>query len=85
MVENVSAGAVDLHPGPVDHVDLPGGPGSYHVAVTYRDRDLAAQLRRAAEDHDDRNQRLRTLDGREQYLAQLWRIGDLPPDDDEDD
>lgn len=80
MIEVVTAGAVTLYPGSVHHVELPGGPGVFHLQVSFRERASTARERIAAAQAPDRAARLHALDGREQYLIQAWRTGP-PPDD----
>jgi hypothetical protein len=88
MAENISAGAIDLLPGPAEQLDLPGGPGTYQINVWFRGRaSTALAVVEAYEqtiEASDRTRRLQELNGQEEYLVRVWRTGPPTPEGDKE-
>jgi hypothetical protein len=76
ILENISAGAVDLLPGPVERLNLPGGAGQYRIKVWFRHRDTAAtRVQQIWEQFRTSPESLAEYDairGLEEYTIQIW-------------
>lgn len=70
IIELISAGAVDLDPGPVESIELGSGEGVYRLRVLFRGREETAK--RISNPGGWAGESLRQLDGNERYVVQVW-------------